>query len=109
MKWLLRFGEEVIAHLEMVFDRENSRDQKDLRLHHQAIGFGRYRAPQDDRVTVHFETDRIVTLCVERAAQRDLSRLRMRWLGRLAWHGRVRVRHHRNCTLSRRGGGGARR
>ena len=42
MKWMLRLGEEVIAHLEVVFDRENSRHQENLRLHHQSIGFGRH-------------------------------------------------------------------
>src|ERR1700693_2640080 len=46
MRWMLRLGGGV-APLDMVLDRENSRDQENLRLHHQPIGLSRNTAPQD--------------------------------------------------------------
>src|SRR5208337_916325 len=79
--WMLRRGERV-AHLDMVLDRENSRDQENLRLHHETIGFRRHRAPQDDRVALHPEMHRRIALRVERAAQRYFPRLGMHRFGR---------------------------
>src|SRR5258708_11775676 len=40
----LRFGESV-ANLDVIFEREDMRDQEDLRLHHDSISLGRHRAP----------------------------------------------------------------
>src|SRR5208282_5986764 len=69
IRWILGLGEGV-AHLAMVHERENSRNQEDMRLHHEAIGIRRHRAPQHDRVALHPEVYRRVALRVERAAQR---------------------------------------
>ena len=40
----LRFGEGV-ANLDVIFEREDVRDQEDLRLHHDSISLGRHRTP----------------------------------------------------------------
>src|SRR5260370_31876813 len=88
MKGRLRLGEKSVAHLDTVVDRENSREHEYLRLDHQAIGFGRHRAPQVDRLAFHSEVHRVVALGVERAAQGNFARGGMSRLPRLA-----RLRH----------------
>src|SRR5260370_24517915 len=50
----LRFGESV-ANLDMIFEREDMRDQEDLRLHHDPISLGRHRTPQHYRVAIDLE------------------------------------------------------
>jgi hypothetical protein len=50
----LRFGEGV-ANLDMIFKREDVRDQENLRLHHDSISLGRHRTPQSYRVAIDLE------------------------------------------------------
>src|SRR6266478_7771172 len=70
----LRFGESV-ANLDVIFERDDMRDQEDLRFHHDSISLGRHRTPQHYRVAIDLEMRRLVTLRVECLTKRDLARL----------------------------------